>query len=258
MGGRKGWKGTRAAEREVGSRGGAQRTREAAGEKDWGRMGAGSCPSGLQDFSLLGACLRILNNLCLDPLPPSDVDASLWKGWMEAVKPLGGAEFCFRTVKRSDVWTATYTSAQSLGAVLELVLDSLEPRWQVSVEPPRERGPLRDALSRPVLRVSLDHDGSLLSGTTEVFVPDQQSFDVKVTGKTRCCCASLACNPIKSAAETFGFMGRRSTGNSVSSFAPEQARGSWWRPGQASLGLKKEFEGAKRWSQWQVEVPKKV
>lgn len=61
----------------------------------------------------------------------SGVDESVWTGWMAALGPLNGAEFCFSTVKRGTVWTAVYTKPTSPNTKLELVLDPSAPRWQV-------------------------------------------------------------------------------------------------------------------------------
>eukprot|EP00873_Tetraselmis_striata_P026775 jgi/Tetstr1/447039/TSEL_034496.t1 len=148
-------------------------------------------------------------------LKPKGVDESVWTGWMAALGPLNGAEFCFSTVKRGTVWTAVYTKPTSPNTKLELVLDPSAPRWQISVEPPRERGQLRDSLCRPVVRCSLPEDGATLGSTLEVFVPHCRTFDAKITG-----CGDLV--------------------------------DTW----QASLGLKNEFEGEKRYNQWQIDIPK--
>ncbi|KAI9007348.1 hypothetical protein BC832DRAFT_530709, partial [Gaertneriomyces semiglobifer] len=113
-------------------------------------------------------------------------DHESWDAWRDTVVHAVGeaAEFRYRELKRRDIWTVTY---EAPSAILELVLDQVQPEWRLFVKSPANeivKSPLRKLLSQPVARMPLDsaqsHD--LLSGDWSVRIPASASFQVQLRG----------------------------------------------------------------------------
>jgi hypothetical protein len=124
--------------------------------------------------------------------------------WSIAVSGVAGAEFRFQSLKRSEVWTATYLStiggheigASSREACLQLIIDPTSdgPEWQLTVPPSitgeeakawEKTAKLRRALSAPVARMRPDPKGpaaNILDGKWEIRLPVELTGEVSVTG----------------------------------------------------------------------------
>ncbi|KAJ3182529.1 hypothetical protein HDU85_002627 [Gaertneriomyces sp. JEL0708] len=116
----------------------------------------------------------------------SSCDHESWIAWRDTVVHAVGetVEFRYRELKRRDIWTVTY---EAPSAILELVLDQVQPEWRLFVKSPANeivKSPLRNLLSQPVARMPLDsaqyHD--LLSGDWSVRIPALASFQVELRG----------------------------------------------------------------------------
>eukprot|EP00854_Cymbomonas_tetramitiformis_P021246 gene21246-25528_t len=124
------------------------------------------------------------------------MDASLWDKWAAAVGALETCEFRFRSMNRAEIWTALYAS--DVGK-LELLLDTEQPEWRVTLNLPDECGALRVFLSRPVARMRVPasatgkargknakgREGSdgLLGGKWEVCLPVEERLEISLRGR---------------------------------------------------------------------------
>lgn len=128
-------------------------------------------------------------------------------------------EFRFSELKRSRHWLVRYVSSS---ARLELVLDPMQPRWQMYAEPPKDLGSgdeLRQLLEQPIARQLLDPNQSACT-LIDSTMPWELNLPVRARRK-----ASVVCH-----------------GAQVD---------SW----QASLGLEGKFIGSKRFSEVRIEFP---
>ena len=129
--------------------------------------------------------LRGFSESKLNRLRPDEdkVAAELWTAWCAAMACLEDAEFRLRRLQRAQVWHALYDGPD--GAKLELILDGEAPEWHVSLVPPAEVGPLREALLMPVARMKVAPlSNQLLKGPDgwEVMLPVERKFKATVTG----------------------------------------------------------------------------
>jgi hypothetical protein len=153
------------------------------------RMAPGAFRKELQ--SLLPMRLQI-SNLDVDSLDkPGSVGDQLWSGWKQCLhdatlmmteygsnKPL---EFRFTQLVRGLIWTAHYTADES--SRLELRISATGATWLLFAKAPLKRGPLRDAMERPVARLQLDKsDSSFLTGSWELCLPQTSSVNLKIQG----------------------------------------------------------------------------
>jgi hypothetical protein len=157
------------------------------------RMAPGAFRKELQ--SLLPMRLEI-NHLDVDSLDrPDSVGDDLWSGWKQCLhdaiivttedgtnKPL---EFRFTQLVRGLIWTAHYTgSADESSSRLELRISGTGATWLLFAEAPLKRGPLRDAMERPVARLQLNKsDSSFLTGSWELCLPETSSVNLKIQGQ---------------------------------------------------------------------------
>lgn len=111
---------------------------------------------------------------------PEEVDSELWDAWimslLECVSRQGNqcapAEFRFTELKRSEIWTAEFSSVN--GGKLELRIGLTGATWLLFAKSPTQRGPLRDALERPLAKMSIisqSKEQSLLKGVWELCLP---------------------------------------------------------------------------------------
>jgi hypothetical protein len=158
------------------------------------RMAPGAFRKELQ--SLLPMRLQI-NNLDADSLDkPDSVGDELWSGWKQCLHdatlmmtedgtstPL---EFRFTQLVRGLIWTAHYTgtSPADESSRLELRISATGATWLLFAKAPLKRGPLRDAMERPVARLQLDKSGSsFLTGSWELCLPETSSVNLKIRGQ---------------------------------------------------------------------------
>ena len=124
--------------------------------------------------------------------------------WSIAVSGVADAEFRFQSLKRSEVWTATYLSTigcQEIGAsrreaCLEFIIDPTSdgPEWRLTVPPSitgeeakawEKTAALRRSLSAPVARMRPDPTGcaaNILDGKWEIRLPVELTGEVSITG----------------------------------------------------------------------------
>ena len=122
---------------------------------------------------------------------PSDVSDVLWNGWKEAVvastkssdSSSSSAEYRFTELKRSNLWTAVFTSFHS--SRLELQISKSGAVWSLFAMPPAQKGLLRDALEKPIarMRVNPDVKGQLFTnGLWKVCVPTTSRVELTILG----------------------------------------------------------------------------
>jgi SNF2 family DNA or RNA helicase len=110
-----------------------------------------------------------------------------WSEWLEMFKTRTQeetgepVEFNLRKITRGEVWTASYGAP---GASIELTLDSAaRPQWSLKIDPPANRGWMRETLERPAARMIIKENAkTLLDGVWEVALPVVETFDLKVEG----------------------------------------------------------------------------
>ncbi|PWN24623.1 hypothetical protein BDZ90DRAFT_276289 [Jaminaea rosea] len=142
------------------------------------------------------------------------------KRWQERVeKVLNHAEFRFSHLIRGRIWTAEFFSLSS--SRMELVLDPVEPFWQIFVEPDKrepEGSVLRKLLLQPVARQRIDIQGGRRATLLEL----GQKWELNLPTRNRAT-MNVVCH-----------------GEQID---------SW----QASMGIRGEYAGTKRYSKMTIE-----
>lgn len=103
-----------------------------------------------------------------------------WDTWKSAVLAASQSELRFATLKRQEIWVATYSSPT---ASLELLLHPKRAEWRLFGKPEASvpaNSPVRNLLAFPVARF-VCHD-SLLGGVWEFALPHTISFDIEIVG----------------------------------------------------------------------------
>lgn len=104
-----------------------------------------------------------------------------WGLLEDALRPVVGAEFRFHSLKRAQVWTASY---ESESAKLELVLDPTRAEWRLFAKPARTEpgnARARQLLARPVARMRPTGQG-LLAGRWQFCLPIDDTFPIQIEG----------------------------------------------------------------------------
>lgn len=112
------------------------------------------------------------------------ISDEVMKVWREGCSKAFSHELRFRTLRRQEVWSATWDSEHAL---LELVLDPRLPEWRLFVKPDvslEASSDVRTLFSQPVARLALDctKEGSLLEGTWDLCLPSSKTFELTLTG----------------------------------------------------------------------------
>lgn len=147
-------------------------------------------------LEMQGLGLKQLNALTSELDDPKDKAEKLlldaWKeAFMEATVTMEestdavteahcAAEFRFSGLTRTHRWTAVYESETH--ARLELCLEQDEATWFLYAKAPPMRGPLRDALEKPLARMRVGGT-SFTDGSWEIFLPLHQHVNLTITGK---------------------------------------------------------------------------
>ncbi|CAO1621917.1 unnamed protein product [Sympodiomycopsis kandeliae] len=178
----------------------------------------GALPMRLQLSSGQSSVSASLDKAMADAVP---MDGRETKRWLSRVaEVLEGVEFRFSHLQRLRVWTAKY---HSFASRLELVLDREDPHWKIYVsarEDEPEGSVLRELFEQPVARLRLDPS---LSSCTLLSAARTGAWEINLPSRTRFQ-ATIT-----------------SSGAQID---------SW----EASLGLRGDFEGTKRYSQMKVEL----
>lgn len=107
-----------------------------------------------------------------------------WTAWKDGCRNALSEELRFRSIKRQEVWSAIWDSEF---AILNLVLDPIQPEWRLFARPNPEleaSSDIRALFSQPIARLSLDtkQGSSLLNGIWDVCLPSINTFEVTLTG----------------------------------------------------------------------------
>lgn len=149
-----------------------------------------------------------------------DSERELLKSWFDRVSSIlsEGVEIRFNELLRQRSWSACYSG---YGVRLELILDANQPHWRLFVESDSNviaGSPLRKLLRQPVARLSID-----LTRKKDAFLLDG-TWDICIPSST--------------------------------SFSAELKHfGTLVPTWQAKMGIEGEFEGTRRFSQMQVDIP---
>ena len=130
-----------------------------------------------------------------DIIKPSGIDNDLWDGWKDAVNIATSSktssegariseEYRFSRLQRSHIWTAYYSA---LGASrLELQLSQAGAVWLLFAQAPPQKGPLKEALDRPIARMKVNPAKNMFTGGDwEVCLPKTSSVNLSIEGVGR-------------------------------------------------------------------------
>jgi len=121
---------------------------------------------------------------------PPNVSDTLWSGWKNAVVESTRSsdsssiseEYRFMQLKRSHVWTATFTASN--GSRLELEVSKAGAVWFMFAIAPAKKGALREALEKPIARMRVQpvEDRIFTNGQWEVCLPTASSVELMIEG----------------------------------------------------------------------------
>lgn len=115
------------------------------------------------------------------------------QGWCQALQKLLLCEYRYTEMTRRDIWIVTYSCVENSGKLELHLSNASSATWYLFASPPSERGPLLNALMRPLARMSVDVDVRTVlttndNGVNGLFLEGQQwefnlpqTVDVKAT-----------------------------------------------------------------------------
>jgi hypothetical protein len=114
---------------------------------------------------------------------PETVDTQFWGAFSEALALATGegTVYQYETCRRANTWIIQYTSF--VNTRLELRLSGKDVTWYLFAQAPAIRGELRDALERPIARMSITPGStSLTDGVWEMCLPKIQTVVLSIRG----------------------------------------------------------------------------
>lgn len=131
-----------------------------------------------------GISADVLSNLKDgNPEISGKVSSSEWKIFQECLVYAVKSEFRFRSLKRQEIWSATYDAPE---ARLELLLDPLQPEWRLFAKSPETDGAKslrRRMCQMPLARMRLVGANDPMEGRWEICLPARYSFQVTIEGE---------------------------------------------------------------------------
>lgn len=106
-----------------------------------------------------------------------------WKIFQECMVYAVKSEFRFMGLKRQEIWSATYDAP---GALLELLLDPLQPEWRLFAKPLETDGAKsirRRVCQLPLARMRLAGGNDPMDGSWEVCLPVRYDFQLDIEGE---------------------------------------------------------------------------
>ncbi|KAF8446480.1 hypothetical protein BGX38DRAFT_1271075 [Terfezia claveryi] len=110
-----------------------------------------------------------------------------WAIWKTGVTNALAGELRFRSLKRQEMWSATY---EAPSARLELHLDPKQPEWRLYAKPDETdpaNAPSRKLLAQYFARMRVGKDAKnakgLVDGNWEISLPGTNAFDVDIKGE---------------------------------------------------------------------------
>lgn len=117
----------------------------------------------------------------------TQVSDNHWTIWKNGVMNALSGELRFRSLKRQEMWSATY---EAPSARLELHLDPKQPEWRLYAKPDETdpaSAPSRRLLAQYFARMRISKDiknaQALVDGNWEVCLPGTNVFDIEVKGE---------------------------------------------------------------------------
>lgn len=111
------------------------------------------------------------------------ITTSEWKTFQDCLVYAIKSEFRFMSLKRQEIWSATYDAPE---ARLELLFDPLQPEWRLFAKSPETDGAksLRRKMCRlPLARMRLAGGNDPMNGHWEVCLPARYDFKLGVEGE---------------------------------------------------------------------------
>lgn len=106
-----------------------------------------------------------------------------WKMFRSCLVYATQSEFRFMSLKRQEIWSATYDAPE---ARLELLLDPLQPEWRLFAKPLETDGAKslrRKMCQLPLARMRLASGNDPIDGCWEVCLPARYNFELGVEGE---------------------------------------------------------------------------
>lgn len=113
----------------------------------------------------------------------SKISPGDWKIFQECLVYSVKAEFRFMSLKRQEVWSATYDAPE---ARLELSLDPLQPEWRLFAKcPPTDgaKSARRKMCQMPLARMRLNGAKDPMKGQWELCLPARYEFQINIQGE---------------------------------------------------------------------------